>query len=255
MKLKNNDVVSVVNEVLRDLMADAKIKTLSLEQIQDVNKELKVTNLTNGASNAGQKIAEMIIASGALRQLERHWEDEEKVDDEEKIGQAKTQTEPKQEPIQKSENNVSKDAINKAIQLLNRPNGKQAAMNYLRQLVGEPTNNTNNAITASNGKSYYLTVGANGDRIWHNSANAADEASGNIERELEAKSNNLKESIRKLRKILETASSGSTASGSIASVANPMGATISRTPNLFGYVPYQSSVKLKKRKKQPKNTS
>jgi Cu/Ag efflux protein CusF len=148
MKLKNNDVVSVVNEVLRDLMADAKIKTLSLEQIQDVNKELKVTNLTNGARNAGQKIAEMIIASGALRQLERHWEDEEKVDDEEKIGQAKTQTEPA------ATFGLSKEAVENAISLIQQGD-EQAALTILRQSIGASTaqNNTKSKVTLQQAQS------------------------------------------------------------------------------------------------------
>jgi len=48
--------------------------------------------------------------------------------------------------------------------------------------------------------------------------------------------------------IAENASGGSTSSGSIASIANPVGNVISRTPNLFGYVPY--AVPKKKRKKK-----
>jgi hypothetical protein len=47
--------------------------------------------------------------------------------------------------------------------------------------------------------------------------------------------------------IAENASAGGTSAGGIASVANPVGPTISRTPNLFGYVP----VKRKKTKKKP----
>ena len=52
--------------------------------------------------------------------------------------------------------------------------------------------------------------------------------------------------------IIESASTGSTAAGSIASVANPMGA-ISRRPSLFGYIPADdpAPTKIKKsRKKQ-----
>lgn len=55
---------------------------------------------------------------------------------------------------------------------------------------------------------------------------------------------------KKLQEILETASGGATASGSIASVASPVGSMIRRmptTPNLFGYV--QPSKPKKKRKK------
>ncbi len=46
----------------------------------------------------------------------------------------------------------------------------------------------------------------------------------------------------------EYASGGSTAAGSVASVANPFGFTISRTPNLFGYIPSQPKKKKAKRK-------
>lgn len=46
----------------------------------------------------------------------------------------------------------------------------------------------------------------------------------------------------------EYASSGASAAGSVASVANPFGFTISRTPNLFGYIPEQPKKKKAKRK-------
>lgn len=55
---------------------------------------------------------------------------------------------------------------------------------------------------------------------------------------------------KKLNQILETTSSASTGSGSIASIANPVGGIIRRmptTPNLFGYV--QPSKPKNKRKK------
>lgn len=55
-----------------------------------------------------------------------------------------------------------------------------------------------------------------------------------------------------LMDILETASGGSTSAGSIASVANPMGGVISRTPNLFGYIP--TAPEPKKRKNKRKST-
>jgi hypothetical protein len=56
---------------------------------------------------------------------------------------------------------------------------------------------------------------------------------------------------QKLKDILENATSSATSSGSIASIANPVGGIIKRmpsTPNLFGYVPAQES-KLKKKRK------
>ena len=55
--------------------------------------------------------------------------------------------------------------------------------------------------------------------------------------------------------LLETATGGATASGSIASVANPMGSVISRTPNLFGYVPYETPPKTKKRRNRRKSAA
>lgn len=56
---------------------------------------------------------------------------------------------------------------------------------------------------------------------------------------------------RKLRDIMETASGGSTAAGSIANLPNAMGTVIRRMPtepNLFGYVAPR-----KKSKKKSKN--
>ena len=46
----------------------------------------------------------------------------------------------------------------------------------------------------------------------------------------------------------EYATGGASAAGSVASVANPFGFTISRTPNLFGYIPEQPKKKKAKRK-------
>lgn len=50
--------------------------------------------------------------------------------------------------------------------------------------------------------------------------------------------------------VAESASGGGTSAGSIASVANPIGGVISRTPNLFGYVPYAAPKKTKKKKRK-----
>ena len=47
--------------------------------------------------------------------------------------------------------------------------------------------------------------------------------------------------------IIESASAGSTAAGSIASVANPMG-TVNRRPSLFGYVPADDPAPAKRKK-------
>jgi len=53
----------------------------------------------------------------------------------------------------------------------------------------------------------------------------------------------------KILKLVESASGGSSSAGGIASVANPMMGTISRTPNLFGWVPPASKKKKKKAEK------
>ena len=54
--------------------------------------------------------------------------------------------------------------------------------------------------------------------------------------------------MRKNGQINEYASSGSTAAGVVATVANPMGAVISRTPNLFGWIPPKPEKKKRKRR-------
>ena len=47
--------------------------------------------------------------------------------------------------------------------------------------------------------------------------------------------------------IIESASAGGTAAGSVASVANPMGA-INRRPSLFGYIPAEEPAPAKSKK-------
>lgn len=153
--------------------------------------------------------------------------------------------------------------------------GKDAAIKYLNDLKAknaaakaapEPTAKPQDTgpVKASDGRTYNLSVGKAGDRIWLDAETGA-EASDAIDAELEGKSKpaavkpvTKKPTIKKqpaatagqattglseddivadLFDLVETASGGATASGSIASVANPMGGVISRTPNLFGYVP------------------
>ncbi len=53
---------------------------------------------------------------------------------------------------------------------------------------------------------------------------------------------------KKVMGIIESASGGATSAGSIASVANPMGA-INRRPSLFGYIPQPTETKRKKTRK------
>lgn len=56
--------------------------------------------------------------------------------------------------------------------------------------------------------------------------------------------------MKKDEPVAESASSGGTGAGSIASIVNPMGGVISRTPNLFGYIPYAVQTKSKKKKRK-----
>ena len=49
--------------------------------------------------------------------------------------------------------------------------------------------------------------------------------------------------------ITESASSGGTSAGNVASLANPMG-TVNRRPSLFGYIPYEEPKKTKKTRKR-----
>jgi len=53
----------------------------------------------------------------------------------------------------------------------------------------------------------------------------------------------------KIKDIIESASGGATAAGSIASIANPMGA-INRRPSLFGYIPAEQPTKRKRASKK-----
>lgn len=52
-----------------------------------------------------------------------------------------------------------------------------------------------------------------------------------------------------LQRLLEYGSGGGTSAGAVASIANPMGAVISRTPNLFGYIPASKPTKKRKSKR------
>jgi hypothetical protein len=54
--------------------------------------------------------------------------------------------------------------------------------------------------------------------------------------------------------ITESASSGGTSAGSVASLANPMG-NINRRPSLFGYIPYEEPEKKPKASKKSRKRS
>jgi hypothetical protein len=58
--------------------------------------------------------------------------------------------------------------------------------------------------------------------------------------------------MRKTDQINEYARGGATSAGVVASVANPIGAVISRTPNLFGWVP-PAPAKKKRKRRTPKS--
>lgn len=81
MRLNDQDIADVVNTVAKDPKVRAK-KMLTIQQIKDQNKN----TLPSGFSTAGgdpsktnQLIAQMIIAGGAMRQMERHWEKQAQV--------------------------------------------------------------------------------------------------------------------------------------------------------------------------------
>jgi len=52
-----------------------------------------------------------------------------------------------------------------------------------------------------------------------------------------------------LQRLLEYGTGGGTSSGAISSIANPIGGVISRTPNLFGYIPASKPSKKRKSKR------
>ena len=63
---------------------------------------------------------------------------------------------------------------------------------------------------------------------------------------------NRSEFMRKPDLLKEFASGGASSAGGVASIANPMGGVISRTPNLFGYIPVQPTKKKKTKTKRSK---
>lgn len=76
MKLNDQDIADVVNTVAKDPKVKAK-KVLTIQQIKDQNKNTLPSSIsTTGGdpTKTNQLIAQMIIAGGAIRQMERHWE-------------------------------------------------------------------------------------------------------------------------------------------------------------------------------------
>ena len=161
--------------------------------------------------------------------------------------------------------NTSDEKFNKIINDIILKQGKDIAIQYLQGIKAtmlqqkSPTAHQKPStdkllqprrglkLKASDGNIYTLSIGNNpNDLLWQDESGA--EAKKRIDKELMAKIQT-SESINKSSKyeiyegdildLLETSSGGATSAGGIASVANPIGQTISRTPNLFGYIPDQ----------------
>lgn len=76
MKLNDQDITDVINTVAKDPKVKAK-KILTLQQIRDQNKNTvpsSISTVGGDPAKTNQLIAQMIIAGGAIRQMERHWE-------------------------------------------------------------------------------------------------------------------------------------------------------------------------------------
>ncbi len=76
MKLNDQDILDVINSTVRDPKIKAK-KILTIQQIKDQDKDTLLSSFssTGGVqAKTNQLIAQMIIAAGAMRQIERHWE-------------------------------------------------------------------------------------------------------------------------------------------------------------------------------------
>lgn len=76
MRLNDQDITDVINTVAKDPKVKAK-KVLTLQQIKDQNKNTlpsSISTVGGDPAKTNQLIAQMIIAGGAVRQMERHWE-------------------------------------------------------------------------------------------------------------------------------------------------------------------------------------
>lgn len=76
MKLNDNDIMDVVNSTMKDPKVKTK-KPLTLQQVKDQNKNTLPSSFSQTGGDpatTNQLIAQMIIAAGAVRQMERHWE-------------------------------------------------------------------------------------------------------------------------------------------------------------------------------------
>lgn len=73
MKLPDGDIVELMNEVMTDPTVNG--TKLAMQQIRD--KKTLVSSLSRASGtnkNIGQIIAEKLIAAGAMRMMEKHWE-------------------------------------------------------------------------------------------------------------------------------------------------------------------------------------
>lgn len=76
MKLGDQDIIDVVNTTVRDPKIKAK-KILTIQQVKDQDKNTLLSSFSSTGGDpakTNQLIAQMIVAAGAMRQLERHWE-------------------------------------------------------------------------------------------------------------------------------------------------------------------------------------
>lgn len=231
MRLSDDDIIHVVNRVTG--------KDLSLRDIQDPDNTVAIASI----NDKPQVTAEKIIAAGSLRQLERHWETQAGIVEPMKYGQTPPETD---SPVPNNPGWVYTGKLK---------NGKPGVVkSTATQTSAEtPANATANAtvdvtpIAAGAGEPIKI-----GDEIIKpNNPNYKTIAAAI--KAAEANANTLKEFDGNLYDIIESATGGATASGSIASVASPMGSVISRTPNLFGYIPAETKPTTKKRKNRRKS--
>ena len=157
---------------------------------------------------------------------------------------------------------TSDEIFNKTVNDIITKQGKEAAILYLQKVKSKmqhkhtiddpPTKKVHPRrglkLKASDGNTYTLSIGKDAnDMLWQDES--GEEASRRIDRELMSRvytESKYEIYDGDILALIETSSSGSTSAGGIASIANPVGNTISRTPNLFGYIPE----KRKKRKKR-----
>lgn len=212
MRLNDNEIMQIVNNVMRE----SGQSLINSKTLKDSENNIQVNTISKNA----QITAEKIIANAAIKQLEKHWDNEDNTDSN-----------------STTDSNLAK---------------KQQAT------ASSDTIETPLIKKAKDGFTYRLDVSSL-NAVWLRT-DGSGEASDNIARELSMAAGIAEHNIfdKNLYDILETSTGGATASGSIASVANPIGTTISRTPNLFGYIPansVKSNTKVRKRRNKRKNVN